>query len=406
MDFEIRSIAPEELAELHRVVETSFGGQSTAERVECERLTIEYDRMIAVVENGSFVASAGAYTFDLTIPGPATVPVAGVTWVGVLPTHRRRGILSQMMKFQLDDVVARGEPLAVLTASEAVIYGRYGYGVGSRFAGVEIKTRRSEFHTAADPSGSIRLVWGDEAAKLLPGIYDTWRRTRNGAISRNEGVWTYNFKDKEWNRHGWGPQFYAVHQTATGEADGYARYRIKQGDETNQAKVIEVIALDTEVEAALWRFVLDLDLTTVVEGSRQPVDDPLRWRLADSRAYDAKGPWDWLWVRLLDVPASLTARRYDTAGSLVFEVADRFRPDGDAAGRFRLDAGPDGATCERTTDEPDITLPIEMLGAAYLGGVPFTTLAQAKRAVGDADALRRADAMFSSTPLPFCNTPF
>jgi predicted acetyltransferase len=406
VDLEIRSIAPEELAELHAVVETSFGGQSKPERVEDERLIIEYDRMIAVVENGSFVGSAGAYTFDLTLPGATTAPVAGVTWVGVLPTHRRRGILSQMMTFQLDDVVARGEPLAVLTASEAVIYGRYGYGVGAQFSAVEIKTRRSEFMTEPEGGGSMRLVSADEAAKLMPAIYDGWRRQRTGAISRNEGVWTYYFKDKEWNRHGWGPQFQVVHQTATGEADGYARYRVKQGEEINQVFVIEVIAIDKEVEAALWRFVLDLDLVVMVEGGRQPVDDSLRWRLRDSRAYDAKGPWDWLWVRLLDVPGALAARRYETRGSLVFEVADRFRPDGEAAGRFRLDGGPDGATCARTTDAPDITLPVEMLGAAYLGGVRFTTLAGASRVAGDADALRRADAMFSSTPLPFCNTPF
>jgi predicted acetyltransferase len=334
------------------------------------------------------------------------LPVAGVTWVGVLPTHRRRGILSRMMEHQLDDVVARGESIAVLTAAEAVIYGRYGYGVGSRFAEVEIKTRRSEFAVPVDAGGTMRLVWGDEAAKLVPPIYDAWRRNRNGAVSRNDGVWTHNFQDKEWNRHGWGAQFVVVHQTDAGEADGYARYRVKQGEDTNRAKVIEVIALDAEVEAALWRFVLDLDLTSVVEGSRQPIDDPLRWRLADSRDYDTKGVWDWLWVRLLDVPAALSARRYDVAGSVVFEVADRFRPDGEASGRFRLDGGPDGATCTRTTDDADITIPVEVLGAAYLGGVPFTALAAARRASGSPDALRRADAMFVTTPQPYCNTPF
>jgi predicted acetyltransferase len=271
---------------------------------------------------------------------------------------------------------------------------------------VEIKTRRSEFAVPVDTGGSMRLVWGDEAAKLVPPLYDSWRRARNGAVSRNDGVWTYIFKDKEWNRHGWGAQFVVVHQTDAGEADGFARYRVKQGEDTNRARVIEVIALDAEVEAALWRFVLDLDLTSVVEGSRQPVDDALRWRLTDSRNYDSKGVWDWLWVRLLDVPTSLSARSYAGEGSIVFDVADRFRPDGEAAGRFRLDAGPDGATCARTTDEPDITIPVEMLGAAYLGGVPFSTLAAAKRASGNPEALRRADALFTTTPLPFCNTPF
>ena len=360
--------------------------------------------MIAVVENGSFVASAGAYTFDLTIPGAATVPVAGVTWVGVLPTHRRRGILSQMMKFQLDDVVARGEPLAVLTASEAVIYGRYGYGVGSRFAEVEIKTRRSEFPAVPEPGGSMRLVWGDEAAKLVPPLYDAWRRARNGAVSRNDGVWTYNFQDKEWNRHGWGPQFVVVHQTDAGEADGFARYRVKQGEETNQAKVIEVIALDTEVEAALWRFVLDLDLTTVVEGSRQPVDDALRWRLADSRLR-RQGP--------VGLALGPPARRTGIArGSAL-----RHRRLAGVRGRRPVPSGrrrgrplpPRRRTGRRHVRAHDRRARHHAPGRDARRRLPRRRPVhhpgRSQAPVGT-PARCPADAMFFATPQPFCNTPF
>lgn len=408
---EIVGITEEELPELHRVCATTFGDASTVDMVDDERLVCEYDRMIGVADAGQIVASAGAYSFRLTVPGLSTVGAAGVTWVGVLPTHRRQGILRQMMAHQLDDVADREEPVAVLTASEAVIYGRFGYGVGAQHVKASVNTRRAAFVDDVEVPGTLRLAWSgdEEAIAAMADVYDAWRMTRAGAVSRHEGWWEVIRRDKEYRRDGRTPAFYVLHESPEGEVDGYAIYRVKQGkdDGDNEAYVEEVVTADPHVEAALWRFLLDLDLTKRVVAQGIPVDDPLKWRLADPRALTVEHLEDWLWVRVLDAPAALEARSYEVPGRLVLRVFDRFRPDGRAAGTFRLDASPGGATCERADGaSPDVTLTVEALGTAWLGAAPLSTLALAGRASGDEDMLRKADAMFATHPLPFCNHPF
>jgi len=408
--YEISSIGPDDLADLGRAVGTAFGDVLTDEQIEDERLITEYDRMIGVVDGGQFVAGAGAYSFEQTLPGCTTIPVAGVTWVGCLPSHRRRGVLTSMMRYQLDDVVARGESVAILTASEAVIYGRFGYGLSSKLVWAKVSKKRSAFVRAPKTSGRIRYVWADERAKVLPPVFDQWRRARPGSVDRNEGKWKGYLLDRERDRHGASQAFTIVHEDENGTADGYAWYRVREAPEYLPSVVVvrEVIALDPEVEAALWRFVLDLDLSDELEAELQPLDSPLPMRLADYRAYRTTFIGDFLWTRVLDAPVALAARRYGTEGSLVIDVVDEFRPDGAANGRFRLDASPDGATCkpvERSVDA-DIDVTAAGLGSAYLGGVSWATLAAAGRASGTREALHRADLLFASTPLPFCNTGF
>jgi predicted acetyltransferase len=407
--YEIRGIDADDLNDLFYAVGTAFGDHAQPDQVDDERLTMEYERMIGVVQDGMIVAGAGAYSFDLTLPGATQVPVAGVTWVGVLPTHRRQGILTTMMAKQLDDVVERGEAIAILTASEAVIYGRFGYGVASHCAVATIPDHRNEFRVEPRAEGRARFVSTVEAEKLLPPVFDAWRATRVGSVTRNEGFWAHRWLDRERHRHGNSAAFRIVHEDASGQPDGYAVYRIKGGhDEDHSMVVDEVIAPDPEVEASLWRTLLDHDLNSSVETGVRPVDDQLRWRLADSRAYAVTGYYDHLWLRVLDVCDAFTARRYCTSDSLVFEVSDRFRPAGAAAGRFRLDASPDGASCVRAGagDEPDITLEAPALGSAYLGTVRFSTLAAAGRATGTRDALQRADRLFTPENAPFCSTDF
>ena len=410
MTYEISSIGPDDLAELGRAVGTAFGDVLTDEQLEDERLITEYDRMIGVVDGGQFVAGAGAYSFEQTLPGCTAIPVAGVTWVGCLPSHRRRGVLTSMMRYQLDDVAARGESVAILTASEAVIYGRFGYGFSSQLAWAKVAKKRSAFVREPQTNGRIRYVWGDERAKVLPPVFDQWRRSRPGSVDRNEGKWKGYLLDRERERHGASQAFTIVHEDVTGTADGYAWYRVREAREylPNVVVVREVIASDPEVEAALWRFLLDLDLSDELEAELQPVDSPLPMRLADYRAYRTTFIADFLWTRVLDAPAALAARRYGTEGSLVIDVVDEFRPEGAANGRFRLDASPEGAACkpvDRSVDA-DVSVTATGLGSAYLGGVSWTTLAAAGRASGTPEALRRADLLFSCTPLPFCNTGF
>jgi predicted acetyltransferase len=407
--YEIREINADNLPELHRVASTAFGEDMKPEQLEDERLVIEYDRMIGVGDGDQLVASAGAYSFDLTVPGGNLVPMAGVTWVSCLPSHRRRGILRKMMKFQLDDVARRGEAIAGLTASEAVIYGRFGYGVASQFAEAKVRKSKAGFIAESKASGRIRMVWDDEKPKVLPAIFDEWRRQRSGSVDRSDGRWEQLLRDRPADRHGASAMYHAVHEDKRGVPDGYVAYRVKQGEDDGDSTGIvrEVVAIDPEVEAALWRFVFDIDLIDRYVLRIEPVDSQLPWRLADPRAHHINGMWDFLWLRIMNTPAALAARTYAAEDSLVVEVVDPFRPRGAAAGVFRLDGGPDGATCTKEKSaRPDLTLSVDALGAAYLGGVRWSTLAAAGRVAGTPAALERADALFTSTRLPFCNTGF
>jgi predicted acetyltransferase len=406
---QIRPVDEGEFPELVRVMSAAFGSVPTAEEVADDRLVGELDRSLAVFEDGQITAVAGAYTFELTAPGPVQVPAAGVTWVGVLPTHRRRGLLTRLMARQLADVAERGEPVAILTASEATIYRRFGYGLASWAVNAEVTKHRSAFLRPPAAGGRMRLVAAEEAAKVVPAVYDAWRRRRVGAINRSDRYWELVHKDRERWRDGASARFYAVHESDAGVADGYVSYRVKEDWDANgnrsQVRTFGFFAVDHEVEAALWRFVLDLDLTSTLKAYYQPADDDVRLRLADQRAYRVAEVGDWLWACLVDVAGALAARRYGAEGSLVVEVVDGFRPE--AGGRFRLDAGPDGAECARTSAEPDLVLEAPDLGAAWLGGTRFSALRRAglveERTPG---AVARADALFATDPLPYCNTGF
>ena len=408
MAYEIVEINESNILELHRVAHTAFGDQFRQERVDDEQLVAEYDRMIGVADGAELVASAGVYSLELTLPGGNLVPMAGVTWVACLPSHRRRGILTQMMSHQLDDVAARGEAIAGLGASEAVIYNRFGYGVATQYVEATVHKARGKFRSESIAAGRMRLVWDDERRKVLSSIFDEWRRQRPGSVNRSDGRWEQILRDREYDRHAASTLFYAVHEDTNGRPDGYVAYRFKGPDDDYRALVLdELIALDPDVESALWEFAFGVDLTDRLELKGQPVDTSLPWRLVDQRAYECTEMADHLWLRVVDAAAALSARRYATEDSLVVEVVDAFRPDGAAGGRFRLTGGPDGAECAREKSaDADITVPVEALGSAYLGTVKWTTLAAARRVTGSPDALRRADAMFACTPAPYCNTDF
>jgi predicted acetyltransferase len=410
MAIELRPVTDEEFPTYSRAVEAVFGDQPTAERVENWRHVFEADRSLAAFDGGEMVATAGAFTFELTLPGGTTVPAAGVTAVGVQPTHRRQGILRRMMQRQLDDVAARGEPVAILTASETGIYGRFGYGLASFSAVYELETDYGAFAVPLDGAGRLRMIDADTAAKVLPGVYERARHLTPGAVNRVPGYWNMFLSDKEWDRHGASALFHVVHESTAGEADGYACYRLKGSwdDSLPAGKVflIDMAATSDEVALALWRYLLDIDLMkSVSTPAGRPVDEPLRHRLAEPRRLLTKQVSDMLWARILDVPAALSARRYGTEDQLVIELADAFRPGND--GRYLVSGSPEAAQCERSHDTPDLAMGAPELGAIYLGGVAPSTLARAGRITElTTGALRRADAFFSSSPLPYCATHF
>lgn len=409
MAFEIRPVGDDELPAFARAVDTAFGFHPTDEVVAHTRAMLELDRTLAVVDDGEVVAGAGALSVELTLPGPVSIPAAGVTWVGVLPTHRRRGMLTALMGRQLAEVAERREPVAVLGASESTIYGRFGYGCAAQCASVEIDpTRARPLRPAAD-GGRLRFVEGGALAAALPPIHDRHRAVQPGEVSRTRGWWDGFLVDVELFRGDAGPRFAVVYEDAAGEPAGYVTYRMKLNllEEGDQVLFVEdMVGATPEARLALWSYCCSVDLVTTVVAPNVPVDDPFPWTLVDPRRFAVTALSDLLWVRLVDVATALSARRYPADGVLVLEVADAFRP-GDA-GRWRLDAGPDGAECRRTrSDEPDLAMDVAELGAAYLGGVRFSTLARAGRVVelrpGAAD---RADALFASTPMPWCSTDF
>jgi predicted acetyltransferase len=386
------------------------GPAATADfRAEVEA-AIEPERTFVVDDAGTVVGTGSAYTYELAVPGGGALPFAGVTWVGVAPTHRRRGILRTIMAALADQALDRGEAIAGLTASEGLIYRRFGYGVAARFQTVRVDTARSAELVHHTLPGRMRLVDAAEAADALPEVWRRhWPRVP-GEVSRTAGWWKAAALDPEYERGGASARYVVVHEDAAGAVDGYATYRMKQdwttGVAGHQLSVDEIAASGEEVEAALLRFLLDVDLVRTLE-LYAPLDLPLRWRLVDSRALSVTGERDHLWLRPLDVARCLATRSYAGEGGLVVEVVDGDRPE--LGGRFRLEAGAGGAEAEaaRTDAEADLTLAMPDLGAVLLGGVSWATLQRAGLVDEHrAGAIARADDLFRPERAPFCATGF
>jgi predicted acetyltransferase len=408
VDFDLRPVTEGEVSGFLRCSEGAFGVQLDDEAVEVEAAGVEVDRSLAVLDGDDIVATAGAFSFEMTMPGLGTTRAAGVSYVGVQPTHRRLGLLRAMMRRQLDDVRDRGEALAVLTASEGGIYGRFGYGAATFVAAYEIDRPTG---LARRPEGTIRLVSGDVAAGAFPAVYDDVRRRQPGEVGRAQPWWNSFFHDYEGRRSGAGPMFHAVRAGAAGELDGYVSYRFDrrgEGGELDSAtvRVEELCAANGESYADLWAFVCDIDLTRGAHVRGRRLDEPVRWMLRDPRRLRLAGMQDHLWVRLVDLPASLEARRYPVEGSLVLQVDDAFCPWND--GTWRLEGGPSGAEARSVSgDGSDLSLGVGELGSTLLGGLTFTELARAGRVVERVPgAAARADAMFGCNPPPFCATEF
>lgn len=399
----VRGITEDEFPSWARVDATAFLGVQTDQQMADARLTFEVNRALGAFEGAAQVGTAGAYSLGLTLPGGGVLPVAGVTAVGVLPTHRRRGVLRQMMATQLDDVAGRGEAVAILGASESSIYGRFGYGVASFGQAWSLATERARWLHPPTVTPALRLVTADEAGRLLPERYDRYRPGRPGRVSWSPGGWQRYLLDRDPGDSGSGARFFVVGD------DGFAIYRIRdhweQSLPASELRVELLEAADPETEAAMWQFLFAIDLVATVVAENRPVDETLRWRLLEPRRLRVTEQFDELYVRVLDVAVALEARRYDIADRLVLEVRDGFRPQ--TEGCYLLEGGPDGAACRRVDQAPDLVLGVAELGSLYLGGVRASELARASRIVERTPgALRRADALFAAAPAPWCGTDF
>ncbi len=369
---------------------------------------VELDRALAAYDGDRVVATAGAFSFSVTVPG-GELPMAGVTMVGVHPTHRRRGILRQLMRRQLDDVHARGEPLAGLWASEGLIYQRFGYGLATLGAGFSVDRARSAFRSPHVWSGTLRLLDRRAAEELIPPLHAAARPQRPGAFDRSAAWYASEFfHDPEHARNGGAEAAYILHET-DGRPTGYARYRVKSEWDDVGAKgtveVHELMSLTPSAHADLWRYLLDIDLVATIRGWNLPVDDPLPLLVAEPRRLS----WtvrDGLWLRIVDLPAAIEGRRYAAAGRVVLEVSDEFCDWNGGRWSLETDAA-GGGHAERTGDEADLALSAADLGAAYLGAFSIADLARAGRARElRAGAIAAADDLLRTDIAPWCPKVF
>lgn len=405
MELEIRSIRPDEFATYVRTLEAAFSAPLSDEQVEDDRTVAEPDRQLAAFDDGDVVGGSSVATLRMSAPGGRTVPAAGIKQVGVLPSHRRQGINTALMRRQLDDINERGEPVAILHASEAVIYRRFGFGQATFVADLNMETRAAAFLPGYQPRGRVRLLPHDEALPRMRPVYDAVAAARPGMVVVDDRWFTWRFSSV--HRENALPRYYAVHETAEGEADAYAVYVVDHvwPAETPQLvlTVRELMATTPQATADIWRFVFDIDLVDTVIAGKRPADDPLWWLMAEPRRMRFTFS-DGMYVRLVDVPAALEARGYAADGTVTLDVRDAFCPWNE--GTYVLAASKGSATCARTDAPPDLACDVTELGATYLGGATFAQLASAGRIEERTEgALTRADAIFRSEPAPWCSLP-
>ena len=403
MAYEIRAAAQDEIPALNEAMSRAFGGDPHPEGYADFAKVAEMERTRCVYDGAAMVATSGAFSLDLTVPGGGTLPMGGTTFVTVRATHRRRGLLRRMMTELLDDVRDRDEAMAGLWASEAGIYRRFGYGMAAYAGGCSIETHHGAFAPPLEAPGSLRQIDSVEARKLLPQVYEQVVRTRPGHLGRHEGWWDGRIADPAWEREGGSKFRYVVYEDG-GELRGYLQYRVAArwsdlGVPQHDVRVIELQALDPTAHAALWRYALDVDLARWVNAWNRPVDEPLPWLLADPRRFTL-APRDGLWLRPMNVPRMLEGRSYGASGRLVIGLRDETCPW--VAGRFELDASPDGARCKSTTAAPDLEMDAAALGSIYLGGIRVTALAAAGLVDGDHASVTAAEQLFHTDVAPWC----
>jgi predicted acetyltransferase len=401
MSVHIRPISVDEIEAFLVAISIPFGFDVTPEALARFRDVFEIERMQAAVDGEQIVATFGALTTQMTVPG-SILPLAATTVVTVLPTHRRRGIFRNLMTAHLAELHQRNEPLAALWASESSIYGRFGYGPACEKSVVKLEKPYAQMHEPVEVAGTMRLVERAEAQQLFPSIYEAVARHRPGMLTRSENWWKNRvFRDTESMRRGATTHRRVLH-VRDGRPVGYLIYRTRADLQRggSEVQVIELFGIDVAAEKSLWQFVFGIDLTTTIDHWNQPVDDPLRWWLEQPRRLERKIE-DGIWLRVVDVAAALAGRIYSCPGSLLLNVRDEHCPWNN--GVWHLEVNDDRtARCRSSNAEPQLELSPDALGMVYLGGHRFTTLAKSGLITGSSDSLRRADALFSWEPLPFC----
>jgi len=401
MDVDIRPCASADEVKQAIAPIANYFGRSVPDSDGAERMArlLPAERVCAAWEDGRAVGGLGAFPFQLTVPG-GRVAAAGVTIAGVLPTHRRRGILRAMMRALIDANHARGESVAYLWATEDTIYGRFGFGLASFTAEIDLPRERSAFRAPLSSSGRVQLVPLGTAEGLLAPIYERMAVETPGMFERNSAWWQIRtLADPEWRRRGNGDLQCAVLEHE-GRATAYALYRInpafQRGIQTGSVAVVEAVAASPEATRGIWRYLLDIDWMARVKADLLPLDHPLLLLMAEPRRLGFTLR-DGLWLRLVDIRTAMAARSYQARGSLVIDVSDEFCPWN--AGCWRV--GSEGV--ERTEDAPGLRCDVSALGSVYLGGFTWSQLARALRVQElFPGAIAHADRIFQVGTAPWC----
>jgi len=399
-------IDPSELDAHVRAVAAGFHDEVSDERMARIHRLAYPDRAIAARDGATTVGTTSSHPFRLTVPG-ADVAAAGITAVTVQPTHRRRGLLRQMMRLQLDNLHERGELAAVLWASEGAIYPRFGYGLATLNGRLDADRSRMALRDP-EPQGQVRLVSTEEALETLPAIYERERRQRPGFYSRSSSWWEFRTRaDDAWDRRGAGPIVRAVLELG-GDDAGYALYRFRhvwtRGIPEGEVHVQEALATSPVAYRELWRFLFGVDLVARVQARHLAIDDPLPLLVTEPTPLGLS-TGDGLYLRLVDVGAALAARCYAGDGQITLDVADDFCPWN--AGVWRLEVSGDLAQVERVDGRADLRVGVGDLASVYLGGFTFAQLERALRVDEITQgAIPRADALFRSERAPWCPESF
>ena len=375
---------------------------------EFERVRPSYDDMASVSAwlGDRCVGHAGGFRFDTIVPGGTRLATSGVTRIGVLPTHRRRGLLTSLITELLVNAREEGRALASLRASEGVIYGRFGFGVAGDACEIEFRPAAARPLTGV-AQGTMRLLEAKEILDLLPAIYDR-AATRAGIITRPGWMWERYYRDAL--EEGGTASFAAVHTGLGGVDDGFVHYDIKWNESpatyaTGEGEVWDLIGTTPAVELALWSYLADVDLVTTWRAEERPVDDIVRLAGRDPRCYLTKMRYDEQWLRLLDVDRALVARTYaDVRPAVTVAIEDRLFAENNGVWRIAADGA---RRIDATAGDAELSASIAEASAAYMGGVPWRDLVAAGRVEEvRAGAAADADALFAVHPAPFSGSHF
>lgn len=413
---EVRTVAESDVADWVRAVSTGFhqAPSVTDEEVAARSAAFDLSRTQGAFDQGRCVATFRSMPRQLTVPGGAAVAASAVTNVTVTGTHRRRGLASRMMAADLAAAKERGEPLSILVAAEYPIYGRYGFGPATWVTNWEIDVPRAALDRRwAGPAdgGRVDLATLAEVRKFGPDLHERVRARTPGAINRTPFWWELATGERRFAGQPWTEPFFAVFRDVDGRVDGLASYDASEEHWPGKLPKVDLsvrqfIAATPAAETALWRFLLSLDWVTLLKSGLRAPDDLLPLLLGDPRAARVEAHADFMWLRLLDVPAALSARTYSGGpAALVLDVHD---PAGLATGRFLLETTASGAaSCTPTSAPAGLSLSVADLGCLYLGDEsPLRLAALGRLTEHQTGAARTADALFRTPRRPWCPDVF